>query len=70
MITKNFGADPTKTNYIAFSGSGESLGALLGGKVTAGINSLGEFMSQIEAGKLRLLAVSSPERLPGVEAPP
>ncbi|WP_230532851.1 Bug family tripartite tricarboxylate transporter substrate binding protein [Microvirga roseola] len=69
LITKNVGADPTKTNYIAFSGGGESLGALLGGKVTAGINSLGEFMSQIKAGKLRLLAVSSPERLPGVEAP-
>jgi putative tricarboxylic transport membrane protein len=69
LITKNVGADPSKTNYIAFSGGGESLGALLGGKVTAGINSLGEFMSQIQAGKLRLLAVSSPDRLPDVAAP-
>jgi putative tricarboxylic transport membrane protein len=69
LITKNVSADPSKTNYIAFSGGGESLGALLGGKVTAGINSLGEFMSQVQAGKLRLLAVSSPDRLPDTDAP-
>jgi putative tricarboxylic transport membrane protein len=69
LITKNVGADPSKTNYIAFSGGGESLGALLGGKVTAGINSLSEFMSQVKAGKLRLLAVSTPSRLPDVDAP-
>lgn len=69
LITKTVGADSSKTNYIAFSGGGESLGALLGGKVTAGINSLGEFMSQVKAGKLRVLAVSSPNRLPGVDSP-
>jgi putative tricarboxylic transport membrane protein len=69
LITKNVGADPSKTNYIAFSGGGESLGALLGGKVTAGINSLSEFMSQVKAGKLRLLAMSTPNRLPEIDAP-
>ena len=69
LITKTVGADSSKTNYIAFSGGGESLGALLGGKVTAGINSLGEFMSQVKAGKLRVLAVSSPNRLPDMDAP-
>jgi putative tricarboxylic transport membrane protein len=45
------------------------MAAILGGKVTAGINSLGELIGQVEAGKLRLLSVSSPERLPGVDAP-
>jgi putative tricarboxylic transport membrane protein len=69
LITKSVGANPSKTNYIAFSGGGESLGAILGGKVTAGINSLGELLSQVKAGKLRLLAVSSPARLPDVDAP-
>src|SRR5918995_3861674 len=69
LVTKTVGADSSKTNYIAFSGGGESLGALLGGKVTAGINSLGEFMSQVKAGKLRVLAVSSPTRLPDMDAP-
>lgn len=69
LIAKAVGVDPTKVNYIAFSGGGEALAAILGGQVTVGISGLGEFESQIAAGELRLLAVSGEERLPGVDAP-
>ena len=69
MIAKAAGVDPTKINYIAYSGGGEALAAILGNQVTAGVSSLGEFQPQIEAGTLRLLAVSSPERMEGVDAP-
>ncbi|MBC9245788.1 tripartite tricarboxylate transporter substrate binding protein [Paracoccus sp. 11-3] len=69
MIAKAAGVDPTTINYIAYSGGGEALAAILGNQVTAGVSSLGEFQPQIEAGTLRLLAVSSPERLEGVDAP-
>ena len=69
LIAKAAGVDPTKINYIAFSGGGEALAAILGSQVTAGISSYGEFESQIKAGTLRLLAMSSPERLPGIDAP-
>jgi putative tricarboxylic transport membrane protein len=69
LIAKAAGVDPTKINYIAFSGGGESLAAILGGQVTAGIASYGEMESQIKSGTLRLLAVSSEERLPGIDAP-
>ena len=69
LIAKAVGADATKINYIAHSGGGEAMAAILGGRVTAGVNSLGEFQGQVEAGKLRLLAVSSPDRIPGVDAP-
>ncbi|MCS0493919.1 tripartite tricarboxylate transporter substrate binding protein [Ancylobacter sp. MQZ15Z-1] len=64
LIAKAIGVDPTKVNYIAFSGGGESLASILGGKVTVGISSLSEFDAQAKAGKLRLLGVSSAERLP------
>ena len=60
LFAKAAGADPTKINYIPFSGGGEALAAILGGKVTAGISGYGEFESQIKAGKLRLLGLSSP----------
>ena len=60
---------PSRVNYIAFSGGGESLSAILGGQVSVGINGLAEFASQIEAGTLRALAISSAARLPGVEVP-
>ncbi|MBS9478123.1 Bug family tripartite tricarboxylate transporter substrate binding protein [Ancylobacter radicis] len=64
LIAKAIGVDPTKINYIAFSGGGESLASILGGKVTVGISSLSEYDAQAKAGKLRILGVSSPTRLP------
>ncbi len=69
LIAKAAGVDPTKINYIPFSGGGEALAAIVGGKVTAGISGYGEFEQQVKAGKLRVLAVSSPERLPNVDGP-
>ncbi len=61
--------DPTAINYIAYSGGGEALAAILGNQVTAGISSLGEFKPQADAGTLRILAVTSEERIEGVDAP-
>ncbi|MFZ0099612.1 MAG: tripartite tricarboxylate transporter substrate binding protein [Gemmobacter sp.] len=69
LLAKAAGADPSKVNYIAFSGGGEAMAAILGNQVTAGISSVGEFAEQVKAGTMRLLAVSSAERLPGIEAP-
>jgi putative tricarboxylic transport membrane protein len=69
LIAKAAGVDPTKVNYIAFSGGGEALAAILGGQVTAGVSGYGEFQSQVEAGALRVLAVSGEERMEGVDAP-
>lgn len=51
-----------KLNYIPYSGGGESLAALLGKKVDAGISGVAEYAPQVEAGKLRALAVSGAER--------
>ncbi|KKB09110.1 Bug family tripartite tricarboxylate transporter substrate binding protein [Devosia chinhatensis] len=69
LIAKTIGADPTQVNYIAYSGGGEALAAVLGGQVTVGISGISEFASQIEAGDLRLIAVSSEDRVPGVDGP-
>jgi putative tricarboxylic transport membrane protein len=68
LIADAVGVAPRRVNYIAFSG-GESLSAILGGQVSVGINGLAEFAPQIEAGTVRVLAISSGERLPGLEAP-
>jgi putative tricarboxylic transport membrane protein len=69
LIAKAVGVDPTKVNYIAFSGGGEALAAILGGQVTVGISGYGEFASQVEAGTLRVIGISSNERVAGIEAP-
>ena len=69
LFAKAAGSDPSKVNYIAFSGGGEALAAMLGGRVTAGISGYGEFESQIKAGKLRALAISSGKRLASADVP-
>ena len=69
LIAAAVGVEPHRVNYIAFSGGGEALAAIVGSQVTVGINGLAEFAAQIEAGTVRVLAVSSAERLPGLDAP-
>ena len=63
LVAQAVGVDPTKTNYVPHSGGGESLAAILGGHVTAGVNGIGELIGQLKAGKVRALAVSSDKRL-------
>jgi putative tricarboxylic transport membrane protein len=69
LFAKAAGADASKVNYIAFSGGGESLAAILGGKVTAGISGYGEYEGQIKSGRLRAIGVTAPQRVPGVDVP-
>jgi putative tricarboxylic transport membrane protein len=69
LIAKAVGVDPTAINYIAFSGGGEALAAILGNQVTVGISGYSEFAPQIEAGQLKLIAHSGESAIEGVEAP-
>ena len=69
LFVEKAGGDPSKVNYIPFSGGGESLAAVLGGKVTAGISGWGEYEGQIKAGKLRAIGVTSAQHLPGNDTP-
>ena len=69
LIAKAAGVDPTKINYIAYSGGGEALAAILGNQVTAGVSGYSEFEPQVKAGNLRLLAISSDEAVEGIDAP-
>lgn len=69
LFAQAAGADATKINYIPFSGGGESLAALLGARVTAGISGYGEYEGQIKAGKLRLIGVTAEKRVAGIDGP-
>jgi putative tricarboxylic transport membrane protein len=69
LLAKAAGVDPTKVNYIAFSGGGEALAAILGSQVTAGVSGVGEFLPQVQAGSMRILAVTSADRWAGTDAP-
>ena len=68
LIADAVGVAPSRVNYIAFSGGGESLSAIVGNQVSVGVNGLAELLPQIQAGTVRALAISSAERLAGVDA--
>jgi putative tricarboxylic transport membrane protein len=69
LIAQEAGVDPSQINYIAHSGGGEALAAILSGAVTAGVSGVSEFRDQVEAGTMRWLAVSSDAPIEGLDAP-
>jgi putative tricarboxylic transport membrane protein len=69
LIAKAAGGDVSKLNYVPFSGGGEALAAVMGGHVVAGISGYSEWEGQIKSGELRALAISSPQRVGGIDVP-
>ncbi|MFH5212026.1 Bug family tripartite tricarboxylate transporter substrate binding protein [Antrihabitans spumae] len=63
------GVDPKSVNFVSYDGGGDLLTALLGKKIAAGTSGLGEYVDQIEAGTVRVLAVSGDKRVEGIDAP-
>jgi putative tricarboxylic transport membrane protein len=63
QLASAVGIDPREVRYVSYDGGGPLTSALLGNKIKVGFSGVGEFEGQIEAGELRLLAVSGDERL-------
>ncbi len=59
QLAKTVGIDPKQVNFVSYDGGGELLPAVLGGKVAFGASGFGEFLDQVEAGQIRVLAVTS-----------
>lgn len=62
LIAQAAGVDPRRVNYIAYSGGGEAAAAVMGGHVTLGLSGVGEWKAYVASGRMRPIAVSSPER--------
>ena len=69
LIIKALGGDPKNASYVAFAGGGQSVAAILGAQVTAGISGYSEFEEHIKSGKMIPVAVSGNVRIPGVNVP-
>ena len=59
--------DPAAINYIAYSGGGEVLTALLSNTVGVAVSGYNDFRDQIEAGNVRALAVAAHEPVDGID---
>jgi tripartite-type tricarboxylate transporter receptor subunit TctC len=60
------GVDPTKTKMVITQGAADSMTKLAGGHVVLAIHSVAEAHAMREAGKIKVLAVLSPSRLPAL----
>ncbi|PRD44934.1 tricarboxylic transporter [Phyllobacterium phragmitis] len=65
ILAKAADQDPKKMRYVALEGGGAVLTALEGGHVKVGAGDAAEMAKHHVAGKVRILAVMSKERLPG-----
>ncbi|WP_313815538.1 tripartite tricarboxylate transporter substrate-binding protein [Citricoccus sp.] len=69
QLAQQAGIDPTDVNYIAYSGGAELATSLLSGTIDASVSGYADFKGQIEAGKLKALAVSAPEPVESLPYP-
>ena len=65
ILMKSTGVDPKNMRYVAYEGGGEAIAALMGDHIQVYPGDIGEMKGQMEAGKLKVLAVMAPERLTG-----
>ena len=70
MAFQAAGADPTKVKYIAYDAGGKLNAAILSGEVAAGSTGFSEAVGLAKAGEMRILAVTSPERVPAFKDAP
>jgi len=69
LLAQEAGIEPSGINYVAHSGGGEAVNAILSGAVTAGVSGVSEFVDQVEAGEMRFLAVSGESAPEGIDSP-
>jgi len=68
LLAKASGIDPKQMNFVVHSGGPEVIASVLSGATVAGTSGSAEFLAQVQAKKLRVLAISSAKRLPGYPA--
>ena len=70
QLAKAVGIDPKTVTYVSYDGGGELLPAMLGNKIAFGASGFGEFLDQVEAGEVRVLAVTSEEPVDALKEVP
>ncbi|HYG43064.1 MAG TPA: tripartite tricarboxylate transporter substrate binding protein [Bordetella sp.] len=69
LIAKAAGVEPSKLNYIPYPSGAELVPLLVSGQLKLALSGLSEFKPYADQKRLRIIAVTSAERLPGVDAP-
>lgn len=65
MVMRSVGIDVRKLKVVVFSSGGESQTALLGGHIDVVPTTFGNLVNPLKSGRVRVLALTAPKRLPG-----
>lgn len=68
QLMKAIGGDVKSLKVVAFKGANEAITTLLGGHIDLVTTAAGNVSAHLASGKLRVVGVASPQRLPGVFA--
>jgi putative tricarboxylic transport membrane protein len=68
QATRTAAIESRRLKTVVFKSNGEALTALLGGHVDMAVSGLPNLAKHVEAGTLRLVALTAPTRLPGILA--
>lgn len=69
LLAKESGLDPKALNYIPYDSGAEVVTALGGGAITVAVSGVSEFKPMADAGRIRIIAVTSEAKVEGIEAP-
>ncbi|MDB5657983.1 MAG: putative tricarboxylic transport rane protein [Cypionkella sp.] len=69
LLAKAAGVSPSDVTYVGYPSGGEIQAAVLGGQATAGVSGLSEFSEHAASGGMRILGLTAPERVAGVDIP-
>ncbi len=64
MAFQAAGEDPIKVKYIAYDAGGKAMASLLSGEISVLSTGLSEAIALADAGEVRILATTAPERIP------
>ena len=68
LLAQKAGVDPTKLNYVVYSGGPAVIASLLSNATQVGISGALDFAPYVTSGKMRYLGVSSAKPLSGIKA--
>jgi len=68
VLMKAVGGNPRDLKVVVFKGSAEAIPALLGGHIDLGVIGAVNVVPHVSSGRMRILGVAAPQRLPGALA--
>lgn len=70
MVMQAAGEDPTEVKYIPYDAGGDAMAALLSGEITALSTGFSEAIALADAGEVKILGVTAPDRVAAYDTAP